>query len=44
MLKYIDVLVVTETELDETFLESLFLMDGFAKPYRLDKVRIGEGL
>ena len=34
MLKYIDVLVVTKTKLDETFLEPLFLMDGFSKPYR----------
>ena len=32
--KYIDILVVTETKLDGTFLESLFLMDGFSKPYR----------
>ena len=37
VLKYIDILVVTETKLDETFLESLFLMDGFSKPYRLDR-------
>ena len=32
VLKYIDILVVTETKLDEIFLESLFLMDGFSKP------------
>ena len=37
VLKYIDILVVTETKLDETFLESLFLMDVFPKPYRLDR-------
>ena len=37
VLKYIEILVVTETKLDETFLESLFLMDGFSKPYRLDR-------
>ena len=37
VLKYIDILVVTETKLDENFLESLFLMDGFSKPYRLDR-------
>ena len=37
VLKYIDILVVTETKLDETFLKSLFLMDGFSKPYRLYK-------
>ena len=37
MLKYVDIHIVTETKLDETFLESLFLMDGFSKPYRLDR-------
>ena len=35
-LKYIDTFVVTETKLDETFLDSLLLMDGFSKPYRFD--------
>ena len=44
MLKYIDILVVTETKLDETFLESLFLMDGFSKPYRLDRNKNGGGI
>ena len=45
VLKYIDILVVTETKLDETFLESLFLMDGFSNPYRLDSNKnVGEGL
>ena len=37
VLKYIGILVVSETKLDETFLESLFLIDGFSKPYRLDR-------
>ena len=32
---------MTETKLDETFLESLFLMDGFSKPYRLDRNKNG---
>ena len=36
VLKYREILV-TETKLDKTFLESLFLMDGFSKPYRLDR-------
>ena len=45
VLKYIDILVVTETKLDETFLESLFLMDGFSNPYTLDcNKNVGEGL
>ena len=42
--KYIDILVVTETKLDETILESLFLMDGFSKPYRIDRNKNGLGL
>ena len=36
VLKYREILV-TEAKLDKTFLESLFLMDGFSKPYRLDR-------
>ena len=42
LLKYKDILAVTETKLDETFLE--FLMDGFCKPYQLDKNKNGEGI
>ena len=41
VLKYIDILVVTETKLDKTFLESLFLIDGFSKSYRLDRHKNG---
>ena len=41
VLKYIDILVVTETKLDETFLEPLFLMDGFSKRYRLGRNKNG---
>ena len=37
VLKYVDILTVTEAKLDETFLESLFLMNGFTKPYRFDR-------
>ena len=37
VLKYIDVLTLTETKLDETFLISQFLMDGFFKPNRCDR-------
>ena len=40
----LEILVVTETKLDETFLESLFLMDGFSKPYRLDRNKNGGGV
>ena len=44
VLKYIYILVVTEAKLDENFLESLFLMDGFPKPYRLDRNKNGGGI
>ena len=44
VLKYIDILVVTETKVDETFFESLFLMDDFSKPYRLDRNKNGGGI
>ena len=37
VLKYINILVVTKTKLDEVFLESHFLRDVFSKPYRLDR-------
>ena len=43
VLKYIDIIVVTETKLDETFLDSLFLTDGFSKPYRFDRNKNGGG-
>ena len=41
---YIEIFVVIETKFEETFLESLFLMDGFSKPYRLDRYKNGEGI
>ena len=44
MLKYVDVLVVTETKLDDTFLTSQFLVTGFSVPYRLDRNRNGGGI
>ena len=40
-MKYIDILILTETKLDETFLTSQFLMDGFSKPYRFDGNKYG---
>ena len=35
--KYIDIVLVTETKLDETFLDSLYLTNGFSKQYRFDR-------
>ena len=40
-LKHVDILVVCETKLDETFPSSQFHMDGFSLPYRLDGNRNG---
>ena len=39
----VDVLVITETKLDDTFLTSQFLVTGFFVPYRLDRNRHGGG-
>ena len=44
VLKYVDVLVVTETKLDDTFLMSQFLVTGFSVPHRLDRHRNGGGI
>ena len=41
MLKFVDVLVITETKLDDTFLTSQVLVTGFSVPYRLDRNRNG---
>ena len=44
VLKYTDILVLTETKLGETFLISQFLMDGFSKPYKFDRNKHGGGV
>ena len=41
VLKHVDILVICETKLDETFPSSQFHMDGFSLPYRLDRNRNG---
>ena len=33
----VDVLIITETKLNDTFPESQFFIEGFTKPYRLDR-------
>ena len=33
----IDILMVSDTKLDDTFLEKKFLIDNFSKPFRLDQ-------
>ena len=36
--------MLTETKLDETFITSSFLIDGFSLPFRLDRNRKGGGI
>ena len=43
-LKLVDILVLTEIKLDETFITSSFLTDGFSSPFRLDRNRKGGGI
>ena len=44
VIQYIDILVVTETILDDTFPTAQFLVNGFSDPYRLDRNRNGGGV
>ena len=44
VLKYVNVLVITKTKLDDTFLKSQFLVTGLSVPYRLDQNRNGGGI
>ena len=44
VLKHVDILVVCEAKLDETFPNSQLHMDGFSLPYRLDKNCNGGGV
>ena len=40
----IDVLMISETKIDESFPTSQFLIDGFSSPYRLDRNSNGGGI
>ena len=40
----IDILVITESKLDETFPTNQFLIDGFSSPFRLDRDSNGGGV
>ena len=40
----VDILVITETKLDDTFLTSQFTIHGFSEPYRIDRNRYGGGV
>ena len=41
---FFDVVIVTETKLDDSFPKAQFCIDGFYIPYRLDRNRNGEVL
>ena len=41
---HVDILIVVETKLDSTYPTSQFLIDGYSKPYRLDRNRNGGGV
>ena len=40
----IDIFVIIETKLDETFEITQFCIEGFNEPYRLDRNRYGGGI
>ena len=40
----IDILLMSETKLDDTFPLNQFILEGFAPPYRLDRTEHGEDL
>ena len=42
--KSLDIICISETKLDETFLTAQFAIDGFSKPYRLDITSNSGGL
>ena len=43
IMQHIDILVLTETKLADTFPTAKFLVNGFSEPYRLDRNRKGGG-
>ena len=44
VLKHVDILVHSETKLDDSFLNSQFSVDGFSEPFRIDRNRSGCGV
>ena len=40
----IDILLISETKLDDTFPLNQFILEGFTPPYRLDRTTHGGGL
>ena len=44
MIKDLDILIIAETKLDDTFPKGQFLIEGFKQPYRLDVTANSGGL
>ena len=44
VLNYVDILILTETKLHDSFPTSQYMVDGFSMPYRQDRNRIGDGI
>ena len=42
--KHLDILLISETKIDESFPSAQFLLDGFSRPYRLDRCANGGGI
>ena len=42
--KYVDILLLAETKLDDSFPTAQFSLNGFCKPYRLDRSSNGGGI
>ena len=40
----IDILMISESKLDDSFLDSQFFIEGFGEPFRLDRSRNGGGI
>ena len=40
----IDILMISESKLDDTFPTSQFVIDRFTEPFRLDRTRNGTGI
>ena len=40
----LDILMISETKIDDTFPESQFLIEGFSKPFRLDRTAKSGGI
>ena len=40
----LDILMISETKIDDTFADSPFLIEGFSVPYRLDRTAKGGGI